>query len=125
LIFRDKKLVQCAHSSKAYFSCYLFEPGKREIIRIIDDTTANNVLNWIKDRIKELESMPVKSTKSTRKNNKESKKQETPEDLEKRISEMSPKSLAIHVENVTPEIQTWAEEKQFKIENNNLFVRGL
>jgi hypothetical protein len=37
LYFRKVKCLQLAHSSKGYFTGYLFKPGSRQIVRVIDD----------------------------------------------------------------------------------------
>jgi hypothetical protein len=112
LLYQKKKVIQLANSQVAYFTCYCFQPGKRNIIKVTDDESAQLAYDWFKDRIKVLES--IITDKSAKPIVKKNPKTESVEDLEKRIENLSPKSKAIHVANVTDEILTWVKSSNYK-----------
>ena len=55
LLFRKKKVLQCAHSAKGYFTGYLFKPGSRQIIRVTHDDEAELLYELLVQRVQEIE----------------------------------------------------------------------
>ena len=66
----------------------------------------------------------TKAKKTTKKYVKKGVKVESIKDLQKRITNMSPKSTGIHIKNVTPEIKAWAEDQGYGWENDNVLYIG-
>lgn len=67
LLFRKKKVLQCAHSAKGYFTGYLFKPGSRQIVRVTHDDESELLYQLLTQRVQEIEdkldSKPKKSNK--------------------------------------------------------------
>ena len=55
LYFRKKKVLQCAHSSKGYFTGYLFKPGSRQIVLVTDDDESQLLYDLLVTRVQEIE----------------------------------------------------------------------
>jgi len=55
LYFRKKKVLQCAHSAKCYFTGYVFKPGSRQIVGVTDDDEAQLLYEMLVTRIQEIE----------------------------------------------------------------------
>ncbi len=64
LLFRKKKVLQCAHSAKGYFTGYLFKPGSRQIIRVTHDDEAELLYELLVQRVQEIEDGMDKPKKS-------------------------------------------------------------
>lgn len=62
-------------------------------------------------KVKKLQIQPVKKGKR--------KKIETVEDIVKRVDNLSPSSRGLHIENVTKEIKTWAQEEGYYWDNEH------
>lgn len=63
LLFRKKKVLQCAHSAKAYFTGYLYKPGSRQIVKVTDDE-AQLPYDLLIQRIQSIEDLVDKPKKS-------------------------------------------------------------
>ena len=55
LLFRKKKVLQLAHSTKGYFTGYLFKPGSRQIIRVTHDDESQLLYDLLVTRVQEIE----------------------------------------------------------------------
>jgi len=54
IYFRKKKVLQCAHSAKCYFTGYVFKPDSRQIVGVTDDE-AQLLYEMLVTRIQEIE----------------------------------------------------------------------
>ena len=63
LFFRKKKVLQCAHSSKGYFTGYLYKPRSRQIILVTDDDEAQLLYELLVQRVQEIEDLLDKPKK--------------------------------------------------------------
>ena len=117
LLYKNKAIMQCAHSKYAFFSAYLFDK-ERQIIRVIDGESALQVYEWIKNRVKtidkEIKVVDKKVKQKTKQKSEKTKESESIENLEERVENLSPKSNAIHISNPTPEILSWAESSNYQ-----------
>ena len=55
IYFRKKKVLQCAHSAKGYFTGYLFKPGSSQIVRVTHDDEAQLLYDLLVARVQEIE----------------------------------------------------------------------
>lgn len=68
LLFRKKKVLQLAHSAKAYFTGYLFKPGSRQIIRVTHDDEAELLYELLVQRVQEIEDLRDSKPKKSKSN---------------------------------------------------------
>ena len=61
--FRKKKVLQLAHSSKGYFTGYLFKPSSRQIVGVRDDDEAKLLYQLLTQRVQEIEDLLDKPKK--------------------------------------------------------------
>lgn len=125
ILFRAKKICQLAFSKVAFFSQYRFEKSGRSIFKPVDQNGLDECFDWVTGRIQQIEdSLNNKEQKKTVTKKPKSSKEESVEDLEKRIENLSPKSNALHVSEITDEILSWAESSNYKlVDGNTLLVR--
>ena len=124
LVYRNKKVLQLAHSKVAFFTEYCFEKGKRSILKVKSNEDATQVLGWLKARIVEIDVIEEKSVKA--KKVKSNDKKESVADIEERIKKMSPKSMALNLSNPSEEVLSWIQSSPYQlIDGKTLMVRGL
>lgn len=129
VLFRNKKVCQICFSKVAYFTQYQFGATGKTIFKPTSQSELDEAYDWTTNRVQELEdALNNKEQKKTAtKKPKKAKpgKVETVEDLETRIENLSPKSNALHVSEITDEILNWVESTDYKFvdDGHTLLVR--
>ena len=117
ILFRNKKVAQICFSKVAYFSLYQFGAIGKTIVKPTNQSEIDEAYDWIISRNQSIEdSLNNKERKKpVTKKPKKASKEESVEDLEKRIENLSPKSNALHVSEITDEILSWVESTDYKL----------
>jgi len=127
ILFRNKKVAQICFSKVAYFSLYQFGATGKTIVKPTNQSEIDEAYDWIISGIQSIEdSLNNKEQKKpVTKKPKKASKEESVEDLEKRIENLSPKSNALHVSEITDEILSWVESTEYKLvdDGHTLLVR--
>lgn len=121
VMFRNKKICQICFSKVAYFSQYRFGKDGKTIVKPTDQNGLDECFDWTTGRVQEIEN--ARDAKAQAKFEKAEKvakkpkktKPETVEDLEHRIENLSPKSNALHVSEITDEILSWVESTDYEL----------
>ena len=122
----EKKICQICFSNVAYFSQYRFGADGKTIFKPTNQSEIDEAYDWTTNRVQELEdALNNKEQKKTvTKKPKKANKEESIEDLEKRIENISTDAKGIHISNPTDEILSWAESSNYKfVDGNTLLVK--
>lgn len=90
LKFGKRNVMICAPSSQGWWSAYKFGPDGRQIVRVTDEKIQNEVFNWVKSRVVELEQLQKQESKKQdkpKKSKKSTNKTRTVEELKESILE--------------------------------------
>ena len=126
ILFRGKKICQICRSKVAFFAQYRFEKSGRSIFKPVDQSGLDEAYDWTTNRVQEIEdARDAKAQAKPVTKKPKSSKEESVEDLEKRIENMSEKSNALHVSEITDDILSWVESTDYKFvdDGHTLLVR--
>ena len=132
VLFRGKKICQICRSKIAFFAQYRFEKSGRSIFKPVDQSGLDEAYDWLVQKVQSIQDIidekalaKFEKAEKVAKKPKKTKPGETVEDLEKRIENMSSKSNAIRVSEITDEILSWVESTDYKLvdDGHTLLVR--